>query len=198
MTFHDFRSTDGADVVTLDARARELDARAREPAFASPMVREACRILKETLAAFDTDPVAARGHVERLAKILGATGPTEPPPRGGLAPWQVRCLRERVAANLSGPLPISELAALVRLSTGHFTRAFRQSFGVSPHTFVIDQRVNAAKRMILESQAPLAEIALSCGMSDQSHLTRHFTRRVGMSPAAWRRQQAAPITAQAA
>jgi AraC-like DNA-binding protein len=84
------------------------------------------------------------------------------------------------------------------LSTGHFARAFRQTFGVSPHTFIIEQRVNAAKRLILETGAPLAEIALSCGMADQSHLTRHFTRKVGMSPAAWRRHQSAPLLAQAA
>jgi len=166
-----------------------------------PKVREACRILTEVRAVLDSDPVAARGHVERLAKVLGATGCTDDSDgsrRSGLAPWQERRLREHIAANLSGPLTLSQLAALVRLSAGHFSRAFRRSFGVTVHTFIIDQRLSAAKRMMLDSEAPLAEIALSCGMADQSHLTRHFTRKVGVSPAAWRRLQAAPIVAQAA
>jgi AraC-like DNA-binding protein len=166
-----------------------------------PKVRAACRILKDVQAVLDSDPVAARGHVERLAKVLGATGcagESDGLRRSGLAPWQERRVREYIAANLSGPLPLPELAAVARLSTGHFARAFRQSFGVSPHAFIIEQRVNAAKRLILESETPLAEVALSCGMADQSHLTRNFTRRVGISPAAWRRQQSAPIIAQAA
>jgi len=194
MTFDEIHPVEPADDAPLDVR----DFGSLEP---DPKVREARRVLRELQAALPADQVTARGHVERLARILGASGRTSlsyEPPRGGLAPWQERCLRERIAADLCAPHPLPELAALVRLSTGHFTRAFRQSFGVSPHTFIIDQRVNAAKRLMLESEAPLAEIALSCGMSDQSHLTRHFTRRVGMSPAAWRRQQMAPITAQAA
>jgi transcriptional regulator GlxA family with amidase domain len=142
--------------------------------------------------------VAARGYVERLAKIFGSTDCTDKPggmQRGGLAPWQQRRVRDHIAANLSDPLPVFELASLVRLSTGHFSRAFRQSFGVSARKFIIAQRVNAAKRLLLESGTPLAQIALACGMADQSHLTRHFTRNVGMSPAAWRRNQTALLFA---
>jgi AraC-like DNA-binding protein len=187
MNFKNIQPFQPVEDVGLDVR----DFGSLEP---DPKVREARRILKEAQAALFSDPVIARGLLERLGRVLGAAaGAGEPnaAPRGGLAPWQEQRLRERISANLCDPHPLSELAALVRLSTGHFTRAFRQSFGVSPHTFIIDQRVNAAKRMILESDAPLAEIALSCGMADQSHLTRHFTKHVGMSPAAWRRQQTA-------
>ena len=193
MIFQDIQSIESVDVVGLHDRAGGSDA--------DPKVREACRILKEVRAVLDTDPVAARGHVERLAKVLGAihcTPASDGSHRGGLAPWQERRLREHIAANLCDPLPLSELAALVRLSTGHFARAFRQSFDVSPRAFIIEQRVNAAKRLMLDSEAPLAEIALSCGMADQSHLTRHFTRKVGMSPAAWWRHQTAQLATQAA
>src|SRR5262245_9018450 len=123
MTFQTVQSTERADVVSLNARS------------------EACRILKDVQAVLDTDPVAARGQLERLAKVLGATGcqdGSDGSHRGGLAPWQERRLREHIAAKLSEPLPLSELAALVRLSAGHFARAFRQSFGVSPHTFIVE------------------------------------------------------------
>jgi len=188
MTCHYIQAIERTEVVGLGVRSvGSVD---------DPKVREACRILKDVRAVLDSDPVAARGHLERLAKVLGANGfpdESDGSRRGGLAPWQERRLREHIAANLSKPLPLSELAALVRLSAGHFSRAFSRSFGVTVHTFIIEQRLIAAKRMILDSEAPLAEIALSCGMADQSHLTRHFTRRVGVSPAAWRRQQAAAI-----
>lgn len=194
MTFQTVRPFERSEIFDLDTS--ELGAPEAES-----KVREACRILKEVRAVLDTDPVAARSHVERLAKVLGATGGTDTPEgshRGGLAPWQARRLREYISANLCDPLPLADLAALVRLSTGHLARAFRQSFGVSPRAFIIKQRVEAAKRLILESETPLAEIALSCGMADQSHLTRHFTRAVGTSPAAWRRHQTALTLAQAA
>jgi AraC-like DNA-binding protein len=181
--------------VVFDLNASELGA-----LDSDPKLREACCLLEQVRAVLDSDPVAARSHLERLARILGATGCMEAHQgshRSGLAPWQARLLREYIAAHYCHPLPLSELAALVRLSTGHLARAFRQSFGVSPRTFIIQQRLDAAKRLILESETPLAEIALSCGMADQSHLTRLFTRSVGTSPAAWRRYQAALTVSQA-
>src|SRR5262249_47301085 len=135
MSLHSIQSIEHGDVVSLDIRVADADGDSK--------VREACRILREVRAVLDTDPVAARGHVDRLARVLGAVDAAGEPNgshRGGLAPWQARRLREHIAGNLSDTLPLSELAALVRLSTGHFARAFRQTFGVSPHTFIIEQR----------------------------------------------------------
>ena len=106
---------------------------------------------------------------------------------GGLAPWQLRVVREHVAANIERPLSIMELATLVRLSVGYFTRAFKATVGIPPHQFVILQRIARAKELLLTSDTPLKEIAPLCGLADQSHLTRLFSRREGRSPGAWRR-----------
>lgn len=80
-----------------------------------------------------------------------------------------------------------ELATLVRLSVGYFTRAFKATVGIPPHQFVILQRIARAKELLLTSDTPLKEIAPLCGLADQSHLTRLFSRREGRSPGAWRR-----------
>jgi AraC family transcriptional regulator len=81
-------------------------------------------------------------------------------------------------------VPLSELAATVHLSPFHLARRFKQTTGMSPHQYLIDMRVNAA-RALLEAgsgQRSLAEIAAAVGFADQSHLTRHFKRRFGVTP----------------
>jgi AraC-like DNA-binding protein len=108
--------------------------------------------------------------------------------RGGLAPWQSRRAREILAANLDGATPLVEVARQCGLSVGHFSRSFRQSFGTTPHQWLVQRRLEAAKDLIRSCRMPLSTVALSCGFADQSHLTRVFTREVGASPAAWRRE----------
>jgi AraC-like DNA-binding protein len=108
--------------------------------------------------------------------------------RGGLAPWQARRAKEILAANLDGAVPLSEVARQCGLSIGHFSRAFRQSLGTTPHQWLVQRRLDAAKALIRSCAMPLSNVALSCGFADQSHLTRVFTREVGASPAAWRRE----------
>ena len=109
--------------------------------------------------------------------------------RGGLAPWQERRIKEMLDADLSGNISLNELASECGLSTGHFTRAFRRSSGLSPHQWLLRQRIDRSKTMMQLTQQSLAEIAETCGFADQSHFTRVFTKIVGISPAAWRRQK---------
>ena len=116
----------------------------------------------------DRTPVAAAAHAH-------------------LAPWQARQAMQFIDKNLSGTIRIEEVAAVARLSVGHFSKAFRADFGVSPYGFVIRRRIERAKEMMLVTKQPLASIALSCGLVDQAHLTRLFRRLVGVTPARWRR-----------
>jgi AraC-like DNA-binding protein len=106
---------------------------------------------------------------------------------GGLAPWQVRRLRMHIEENLGGTVYCEDLACLVRLSLSHFMRAFKESFGCAPHTFLIRRRIERAQGLMLTTDESLGQIALMCGLADQSHLTRLFQKWVGESPAAWRR-----------
>src|SRR5262245_41374003 len=110
-------------------------------------------------------------------------------PRGGLTPWQVRRAKQLMHANLDEKLPLSRLAQECELSVSHFARAFRQSTGIPPHRWHLNQRVERAKELLRDPALSLADVALACGFGDQSHFTRTFTAVVRLSPGLWRRMQ---------
>ncbi|TWB77810.1 AraC-like DNA-binding protein [Nitrospirillum amazonense] len=158
-------------------------------------------------AALDHDLERARGCLDQLAALLDGTEkapvdeaillPAAPTAetganKGGLAPWQLRCVMGHIQANLARPLPVDQLAALANLSTNHFTRAFRASVGETPHTYVVKRRVRQAQILMLTTDQPLSEIAYGCGMADQAHLTRLFRQFVGETPLRWRRTWGRP------
>lgn len=108
---------------------------------------------------------------------------------GALAPWRARKAADYIEANLYGSIRMDVLAAAVGLSNSHFCRAFRLRFGVSPHFYINCRRIELSRRLMLTTRAPLSEIALLCGMSDQAHFTRVFRRIVGEAPNRWRQSQ---------
>ena len=107
--------------------------------------------------------------------------------RGGLAPWQQRRAKEIIEANLVGEISLTELARECCLSASHFSRAFRDTVGISPHQWLLRRRIEKAKQLLRNRQLSLSEVALDCGFADQSHFTRVFTKLSGTSPGAWRR-----------
>jgi AraC family transcriptional regulator len=102
--------------------------------------------------------------------------------RGGLAPAMLRRVVDFVAANLDRPLAISDLASVAGLSPYHFARMFKRSTGESPHGFVLRRRIERAKTLIAGGSRSLAEVALACGFSGQSHFTARFRKVTGMTP----------------
>jgi AraC family transcriptional regulator len=110
--------------------------------------------------------------------------------RGGLAPWQIRLVKTHIEANLDGTIGVKALAELVKLSSFHFCRAFRDSFGDSPHGYVMRRRVERAQGLMLTTNASLGQIAADCGLADQAHFNKLFRRFVGESPGMWRRARA--------
>ena len=107
--------------------------------------------------------------------------------RGGLAPWRARRLVAHIDARLGGRVAVAELARLAGVSNGHFVRAFKQTFGVSPRTFLRRRRIELAQGIMLRTDLTLSEIALRCGLFDQPHLSKMFRSVVGETPSAWRR-----------
>ena len=162
-----------------------------DPEF-RPSSFETFRMLEEVRDALDRDPVAARASVDRLASFLKiATTPHEPVVvRGGLTPWQKRKVEVHIEERLGASIPIKSLAELVFLSCGHFSRAFKETFGSSPHAHIIRRRVARAKELMLKGHEPLGQIALRCGFADQAHFTTLFRRFVGKTPSDWRRTNA--------
>jgi AraC family transcriptional regulator len=110
--------------------------------------------------------------------------------RGGLAPWQIRLVTTHIDANLEVTITTETLARVARLSLSHFMRAFRVSFGASPHRYIVRRRLERAQGLMLATNAPLGQIALDCGLADQSHFARLFHKSLGETPGAWRRARA--------
>jgi AraC-like DNA-binding protein len=143
----------------------------------------------------DTAQQVVRFSIARAASILRQqiNAPHRRPHcRAGMAvlpSWQARRLEEYIEANIDRPLRIWDLSARVNLSNAHFSRAFKHTFGLTPHAYLMQRRLETASRLMLETAASLTEIALRCGLSDQSHLSRLFRRHMGAPPAAWRRHQ---------
>jgi AraC-like DNA-binding protein len=128
----------------------------------------------------------AEGIVHSRPRIstLGHLSVTEPlaPIRGGLPPVLTRRVCDYIESHLDQKIGLEALAAMAGLSTYHFARAFHQSVGKPPHSYILDQRLERADHMLRETELPLSQIAAATGFSDQSHLARHFRRRTGMSP----------------
>ncbi|KRE86018.1 AraC family transcriptional regulator [Rhodanobacter sp. Soil772] len=107
-------------------------------------------------------------------------------PRGGLAPWQQRQAMELMREHLVDGIPLALVAKACDLSCSAFVRAFKQSTGMSPHQWLIQRRIDQALELMRDRTLPLTEIALAAGFADQSHFTRMFTRKLGVSPGVWR------------
>jgi AraC family transcriptional regulator len=159
------------------------------------VMAELCSAVRSAL---DDERMTAEDSLRRAAEILREIGEPEEAAsdqaRGGLSPWQIRKVTAHIEAHLDRPIRNEDLAAIVRLNPSHFCRAFRNSLGEPPHAYVIRRRVERAQGLMLSTDASLSDIALDCGLADQSHLTRLFRRIVGDSPRAWRRARlSAPV-----
>jgi len=127
----------------------------------------------------------AVGH--HVAMSYGGMMPLTKPAVGGLTMLQERRAKELLAANLSGNRRLADLAKECGLSASQFSRAFRNSVGMPPHRWMLQQRIERAKILLRNPEASLAEIALATGFCDQSHFTRSFSAWTGISPGLWRR-----------
>jgi AraC-like DNA-binding protein len=109
--------------------------------------------------------------------------------RGGLPPGAMRRVREYVDAHLGESMDLAELAAVAGLSVFHFARQFKQTVGVTPHSYLIQRRVERAQDMLARTDLALSEVAVAAGFSDQSHLARHFRQMLGTTPREFRWSQ---------
>jgi AraC family transcriptional regulator len=153
------------------------------------------QLLATAIATFDSDRDSANACMQRAAELLRVSRNRREHRRneclalrGGLAPWRAKRVVAYIEANIASNLRTADLAGVVGLSTSHFFRAFKESFGETPLAYITKQRMLRAQLIMLNSRQPLSQIAIDCGMFDQAHLTRVFRKTVGVSPGAWRRQ----------
>jgi AraC family transcriptional regulator len=105
---------------------------------------------------------------------------------GGLPFQKLSRVLDYINDHLDTDVSLADLATSIDLSSYHFTRLFKQSMGMAPHQYLIEQRIDAAKRLLATTHFSIADIAYQVGFSSQSHLTTLFRRHVGMTPAAYR------------
>lgn len=115
--------------------------------------------------------------------------------RGGLASWQLRKIRQRLAlASISGYPGLDELAALCAISEGHLMRAFKVSTGSSVHQYITRQRLQAAQALLRETRLPVAQVASQLGYSSAAYFSNAFRRISGVTPSHYRRRAMAGDT----
>ncbi|HYC01908.1 MAG TPA: helix-turn-helix transcriptional regulator [Azospirillaceae bacterium] len=105
---------------------------------------------------------------------------------GGFTASHYKRVLDFVEARFGEPITIEDMAREAGLSPAHFSRLFKEVLGDSPYQFVMDYRVEQAKRMLSDRGRPLIDVALSCGFADQPHFSRIFKRLTGQTPKEFR------------
>ena len=143
----------------------------------------------------DNDSIGGRLYLESLQQALivhllrrySVFEPIIHRYEGGLAPYKLRQTIGYIEANLDDDLSLKKLAEEIGMSRSYFAVLFKQATGIPPHQYVNQQRLAKAKQLLTEGKA-IAEIALECGFSSQSHLNKVFRKYVGTTPKKYREQ----------
>jgi len=144
-------------------------------------------LLREAFADFPRplEPLAIDAAVERLAAHLAARSDDRPSARStAIAHRAVARTRDFLAAEAHRAVASEELEKLTGLDRFALSRQFRAATGTSPHRYQLGRRLVRAQKMIAEG-VPLCDTAAATGFADQSHLTRHFAARFGLTPGRW-------------
>ncbi|MBD2248966.1 AraC family transcriptional regulator [Nostoc sp. FACHB-888] len=100
----------------------------------------------------------------------------------GLTRTQLQQVLDYIQTHLDRDLSLAELAETLNLSPTYFASVFKQAIEVSPHQYLIQQRVERAKLMLSKTDLAISDIALQVGFSNQSHLNQQFKRLTGITP----------------
>ncbi|GAA1071142.1 helix-turn-helix transcriptional regulator [Nocardiopsis composta] len=178
------------DEEVVSAAAADLGM-AAAPAFASSSAHDpaAAEVLRTAHRAAERGDRLSASSLTRQALHRLLAGHTRGRPAGAPTPAPHRMVdraREILRERLADPPSLEELAATVGASPFSLLRAFQRDLGLPPHAYLNDVRVQLARRLLADGTPP-AETAARLGFADQAHLTRHFKRRTGATPGAFRR-----------
>ncbi|MCX4548431.1 AraC family transcriptional regulator [Streptomyces sp. NBC_01387] len=151
------------------------------PDLVDPVLRQRVGQLHTALA-HPGDELEAESRLaligERLRGHLRPRPVNRPP---APAPALAHRLRELLDERLVQGVTLDEAGTLVHAHPAHLVRAFSAAFGIAPHQYLMSRRIDRARRLLLDGRPP-GEVAVATGFYDQSHLTRHFKRVVGIAP----------------
>jgi AraC family transcriptional regulator len=157
-----------------------------------PQLRNAMLAVNEELTA---DAAGGRLAAESLANVLAVqlirnASALRPPARrsdGALPQRKLRAVVEYIEGHLDARLTLEQMAAAAHLSPYHFARQFKAATGQPPHQYVLARRIEWVQQLLQpDDDISLAAVAACVGFSDQSQLTRHFKRLVGVTPRQFR------------
>jgi AraC family transcriptional regulator len=131
----------------------------------------------------------ALGNVmaHELLRLENGAAPAKQNIRGGLAGWQKKRLAEYIEDHLAEDMSLPALAAIADLSPFHFARAFKQSFGLPPHRYLVSRRIEKAKNLLATPALPVTRIGLDLGFGEVSSFTTAFRKHAGLTPTEYRR-----------
>lgn len=166
------------------------------PAFQTrdPQIEAIATLL---LAELHQECLGNRLYADSLANVLAVhllrhhatTRPELPIYEGGLPQRQLLQVLDYIDAHLGSEMTLADLAELVGMSQFHFGRLFKQSLGLSPYQYLLQQRVERAKQLLKHTaDKSIVEIALECGFNSHSHFGRKFRQLTGITPKAYRTQ----------
>jgi AraC family transcriptional regulator len=152
--------------------------------------------LKLKAEAGKSDPLSLQ-YVEALSLVLmhelirsqRTTSGAARPLRGGLPMRQQKRLAEFIEEHLAEDISLATLAELVDLSLYHFARAFKQSFGVPPHRYHMDRRMDRARSLLRRSALSVTQIGSQIGFRETSSFTRAYRKFAGITPSKYRRHR---------
>ena len=106
----------------------------------------------------------------------------------GLSQAKLNLVLDYIREHLGEKIRLEAIAALLNISQFHFCHLFKESMGISPYQYILQQRVEKAKHLLKHQTMPLIEVAFDCGFATQSQLTKYFSRFVGTTPKVYRNQ----------
>lgn len=192
-------SARGGEYLTLqlrdDSGARTLAAVAQAPRTVLPGQRRVyARSLVLRRLLLSAHPDALRIEEQALGwlgEVLQAAAPAQqrrPARAVALAPLALSRVQEWIEAHLDSPLALEDMAHIAGLPKLAFLRGFTLGIGMTPHAFVTERRLQHARQALSQGDRSLAEIAMDCGFSHQSHLGALFVRQFGCSPGQYRQR----------
>lgn len=104
----------------------------------------------------------------------------------GLPKYKLKQALEYINTHLSENMSLEAVSGELGISQFHFCRLFKQSTGIAPHAYLIQQRVERSKQLLKQKELTINEIALECGFANPSHFAKHFRKHTGISPKQFR------------
>jgi AraC-like DNA-binding protein len=140
--------------------------------------------LHEMLGAADTDLAAETVLADVGSRIRAHLGARTKTPVDRPGDDVASDLRELLDDHVADGITLADAGRILHASPAHLVRCFSRAFGIAPHRYLLARRIDAARRRLLQGE-PVAEVAAGVGFHDQAHLTRHFRRHVGTTPASY-------------